>query len=126
MNDRAYAVEGFGEAVPPQMSPISHYIGGFAADIVGKDKFFGGHSPSKPPAKGRLRNSCYLRVMRWSGNIVDRSLGQPGLLRKQPGLDPIAQIELAEDAADVVLYSADAKRKARADLLVGAAAAEHA
>jgi hypothetical protein len=53
--DRTYAVEGFGEAKPPQMSPFSRCIGGFAADTAGKDKFLEGHPegtrPSKPPMR---------------------------------------------------------------------------
>jgi hypothetical protein len=47
----SYAVEGFGEATPPQMFLFSRSIGGEAADRAGKEEFFGGHSPSKPPIR---------------------------------------------------------------------------
>jgi hypothetical protein len=61
LSNRTYAVEGFGEARLPQMTPISRCIGGEAADTAGKDIWRGTQrvpGPPNLPLERLLRKSC--------------------------------------------------------------------
>jgi hypothetical protein len=48
-------MEGFGEALPPQIFPSSRSIGGFAADRARKKSSLEGECPPNLPSERRLR-----------------------------------------------------------------------